>query len=108
MSGQHKKDVGALVRRKGVSFRVWAPFADSVAVTGPFNGWSETPLASELDGYWAATVLEAVAGQEYKFIIHRGKDVFYRNDPRSLHFTISAGNSVIANQTFDWGDDAFV
>lgn len=108
MSGQHKKDVGAIVRRGGVSFRVWAPFADSVAVTGSFNGWTETPMTNEFDGYWAALVPGAAAGQEYKFVIHRGKDVLYRNDPRALHFTISAGSSVISDRTFDWGDDAFV
>ncbi len=82
--------------------------ADNVAVTGTFNGWSETPMASELDGYWAVTVPGAVAGQEYKFVIRRGKDTLYRNDPRALHFTISAGCSVISEHTFDWGDDDFV
>jgi len=107
MSGHHKKNVGAIVRRHGVSFRVWAPFADSVAVTGAFNGWGETPMQSELDGYWHTAVAEAMAGQEYKFVIRRGSDTFYRNDPRALHFTISAGSSVIADHTFDWGDDAF-
>jgi 1,4-alpha-glucan branching enzyme len=107
MSGQHKKDVGALVRRRGVSFRVWAPFADSVSVVGSFNGWAETPMQSEHDGYWATTVGHAVPGQEYKFVIHNGKDTYYRNDPRALHFTISAGCSVISSSTFDWGDDSF-
>jgi 1,4-alpha-glucan branching enzyme len=107
MSGHHKKNVGAMVLRKGVSFRVWAPMADSVSVTGSFNGWTETPLQSEQDGYWAGNVEEAIAGQEYKFVIRRGNETFFRNDPRALHFTITAGCSVIADQTFDWGDDKF-
>ncbi|MEO6513438.1 MAG: alpha-amylase family glycosyl hydrolase [Candidatus Saccharimonadales bacterium] len=100
--------MGAIAGRKGVSFRVWAPFAEAVAVTGSFNNWGEHPLESELDGYWAAVVPGAQAGQEYKFVIKNGDKTYYRNDPRALHFTISAGNSVIASTSFDWEDDAFV
>lgn len=107
MSGQHKNEVGARVIAGGVSFRVWAPFADAVAVTGSFNDWNETPMQSEHDGYWATTVEGAVAGQEYKFVIHRGDETYWRNDPRALHFTISAGCSVISDATFDWGNDNF-
>lgn len=108
MSKITKKNVGAIASKSGVSFRVWAPFADEVAVTGSFNNWSEYPLASEEDGYWWATVAGAKAGQEYKFIIKNGKNIYRRNDPRALHFITSAGNSVIANTKFDWGGDAFV
>jgi 1,4-alpha-glucan branching enzyme len=106
--GKTKKNVGALARRSGVSFRVWAPFAEQVAVTGSFNNWGEHPLESELDGYWSAFVTGAMPGQEYKFVIKNGDRTYYRNDPRALHFTISAGNSVIASTNFDWEDDAFV
>jgi 1,4-alpha-glucan branching enzyme len=102
-----KKEVGAIVHRSGVSFRVWAPFASSVAVTGSFNDWSEQPLENEQDGYWAGTVKDAKAGQEYKFVVRNGDNTYYRNDPRALHFTTSAGNSVIADSHFDWGDDDF-
>ncbi len=108
MSKLYKKDVGAIVRKSGVSFRVWAPFADSVAVTGTFNDWAETPLTSEDDGYWWAFVRGAIAGHEYKFVIHNGDKVLRRNDPRALHFTTSAGTSVIADPNFDWGDSVFV
>ncbi len=102
-----KKNVGAIVLRNGVSFRVWAPFASQVSVIGSFNNWIETPLESENDGYWSATLRDARAGQEYKFVIHNGDQVFIRNDPRALHFTTSAGNSVIARSGFDWGEDDF-
>lgn len=108
MEKKHKKNVGAVVHRSGVSFRVWAPFADSVAVTGPFNDWSELPLAAEADGYWWVDVPGARAGQEYQFIIKNGETTYHRVDPRALHFITSEGNSVIVNASFDWGDDAFV
>lgn len=108
MTAKHKKDVGAHLQHGGVSFRVWAPFAESVAVTGSFNNWTDHSLESERDGYWSSFVDGATAGQEYKFVIKNGENTYYRNDPRALHFTTSAGNSVIASASFDWGDDTFV
>jgi len=108
MKYPHKKDVGAVVRKSGVTFRVWAPFATNVAVKGSFNDWSsDIPLESENDGYWAGEVRGAIAGQEYKYVITNGENTFYRNDPRALHLTTSAGNSIITDTTFDWGDDHF-
>jgi len=102
-----KKNVGAIVHRSGVLFRVWAPFATLVAVTGSFNEWQEFNLRSEGDGYWAEFYKGAVPGQEYKFVIYNGNDRYIRNDPRALHFTTSAGTSVIAKSNFDWEDDDF-
>ena len=103
----NKKNVGAIAHRSGVSFRVWAPFADSVAVFGSFNDWVEIPMENEKDGYWYADVRGAKPGQEYKFVIRNGGKVLRKNDPRALHFTTSVGNSVIANPSFDWGDAKF-
>jgi 1,4-alpha-glucan branching enzyme len=107
MSVRPKKQVGAWPMRSGVSFRVWAPFAEQVSVTGAFNNWSEEPLSSEQDGYWSTFFKGAKAGQEYKFVIKNGNNVYHRNDPRARHFTTSSGNSVIASSTFDWGDTVF-
>jgi len=103
-----KKQVGAWLHDSGVSFRVWAPFASSVAVIGAFDNWSEHSLQSEEDGYWSGEVKGAKAGQEYKFVIRNGDTTYYRNDPRALYFTTSSGNSVIGSHTFEWGDDKFV
>jgi 1,4-alpha-glucan branching enzyme len=103
-----KKEVGALLQKDGVSFRVWAPFAESVAVSGSFNDWAEQPLESEGDGHWAGLVKDAQEGQEYKYLIKNGENTYHRNDPRSLSITTSSGNSVIASTSFDWGDDEFV
>lgn len=108
VNSKHTKNVGAIVHRSGVSFRVWAPFADSVAVTGPFNDWSEQPLSAEHDGYWWVDVPGARAGQEYQFVIKNGETTYHRVDPRALHFITSEGNSVIVNPSFDWGDDVFM
>src|SRR5688572_33512723 len=55
----------------GVSFRVWAPHAEAVAVAGSFNGQSmdANPLAREENGTWSADVPGAKAGDEYKFVV---------------------------------------
>jgi 1,4-alpha-glucan branching enzyme len=46
-------DMGAVPGTNGVTFRVWAPHAERVYVTGTFNGWGETatPLVKEENGY---------------------------------------------------------
>jgi 1,4-alpha-glucan branching enzyme len=52
------KGMGAIPGAKGVTFRVWAPHAEKVYVTGTFNDWSKisTPLVSEKNGYWSAAI----------------------------------------------------
>lgn len=103
---RYKKNVGAFVHYNGVSFRVWAPNAESVGVVGTFAA-EEIPMLDEKDGYWHVLVKEAEAGQEYKFAIHTKDKVLYRNDPRALHLTTSRGFSVIVDNKFDWEDDDF-
>ncbi len=103
-----KKDVGVIVHKDHVSFRVWAPFASAVSVTGIFNGWGQTPMQSENDGYWYVEIGNAEPGQEYKFVIDSPNGQFYKNDPRALHLTLNNGNSVIVDPHFKWSDDGFV
>src|SRR3954465_4419340 len=100
MSNQSKKNVGAIVHKSGVSFCVWAPFATNVAVTGTFNNWQPQPMQSDGDGYWSLDVKGAEAGQEYKYVITNGEQVLYKNDPRALQVTTTAGNSVIVDPAF--------
>src|SRR5882757_6897525 len=107
MGKDTKKEVGTILKSTGVSFRVWAPFASAVAVTGSFNDWQRAPMESESDGYWHVMVKKAKAGQEYKFIVSHGQSESYKNDPRSLQVTTSAGNSVIVDTSFDWESDDF-
>lgn len=69
----------------GVTFRVWAPFATSVAAAGTFNSWSNSanPLASEGNGFWSADIFGAKAGDQYKFYITDPTfgGPFWRMDP---------------------------
>jgi 1,4-alpha-glucan branching enzyme len=101
--------MGSLPHDDGVTFRVWAPFADRVYVIGEFNDWDEEahPLAAEEEGYWSTDVSEAEVGDEYLFLIHNGDQQLRRIDPYARHVTHSEGNAVVTADTFDWEDEAF-
>lgn len=101
-----KPGMGPVSHEKGTTFRVWAPNAEKVYVTGDFNKWDEdaNPLTHEGDGYWATDVGKAKPGDEYKFILVNGKQKLYRIDPYARQVTGSVGNSVVHNPDFDWGD----
>ena len=78
-----RPEMGAVPLKEGVVFRVWAPHADAVHVTGRFNGWSRTahPLSRDEGGCWSAVVPEARAGDAYRFVIEKGDQVLERLDP---------------------------
>ena len=102
--------MGAIPGAKGVTFRVWAPHAEKVYVTGTFNDWGETstPLNSEENGYWSSAVPEAKIGDEYRYLIHGPKGIVSRIDPYARKVTNSVGNGVVYDpQAFDWGDNNF-
>jgi 1,4-alpha-glucan branching enzyme len=106
--------MGAIPGAKGVTFRVWAPHAEKVYVTGTFNDWSKTsaPLVNEQNGYWSTDVSEAKVGDEYRYLIHTPADwklpPLSRIDPYARKVTSSIGNGIIYDpEAFDWGDAAF-
>ncbi|MFZ2359691.1 MAG: alpha-amylase family glycosyl hydrolase [Anaerolineae bacterium] len=101
--------MGAVLSADGVSFRVWAPHADAVFVTGDFNNWhhSRHALTHDGDGYWSVAVPNAKAGQHYKFRILNGEQELFRVDPYAREVTNSVGDSVIFDAAFDWEDDDF-
>ncbi|MBI5154040.1 alpha amylase C-terminal domain-containing protein [Candidatus Poribacteria bacterium] len=99
--------MGAIPITSGSAFRVWAPNASAVAVAGDFNAWSATanPLVNDGGGLgnWSATINDAVIGDQYKYVItHPTYGVVWRQDPRALDMTNSAGNSVIADLSYTW------
>jgi 1,4-alpha-glucan branching enzyme len=102
--------MGAIVAADGVTFRVWAPNAEKVYLTGMFNDWSETasPMDKEENGHWAIAVSDASVGDEYRYLIHSPVGTLSRLDPYARKVTNSVGNSVIYDQKdFDWGNDHF-
>lgn len=96
-------EMGATLTPEGVAFRVWAPNAGAVGVAGTFNDWKPQPLEPEENGHWYGFVPEAKAGDEYKFQIGD----LMRNDPYAREMTNSAGNSVVHDPAFEWGEDSY-
>ena len=89
----------------GTAFRVWAPNADAVAVTGSFTDWSEDghAMVAEDNGHWYADVDGAGPGDEYQFVITNGEQRLMRIDPRARVVTNSSGNAVVYDRdAFDW------
>ena len=101
--------LGALPYEGGVAFRLWAPHADAVFVTGSFNDWSDDahPMAKEENGYWNVDIPEAAVGHEYRYRILSGEKRLLRLDPYARQVTSSVGNAVVHDPHFDWAGDDF-
>ena len=94
----------------GTSFRVWAPNAVKVSLTGDFNSWnsSNAPMSDDGDGNWSLDVRNLLAGTHYQYVITSSAGVNWKNDPRALQVTNSTGNSIVVDQDdYDWSGDNF-
>lgn len=109
MSHQIKKHLGVTLSRGKAEFRVWAPFAETVAISGTFTPDGMVTMMSEEDGYWSIVVKDVEPGQQYRYYITtRDGRTLEKNDPRARAITSSDnGFSVIVDNEFDWPDDAF-
>jgi len=96
--------MGAIPHEKGTGFRVWAPHAEAVYVTGSFNDWADPglPLAKEKDGNWSVSVKGAKEGELYKYRLVREGSTLLKVDPRARMIDPETGNGVIYRDTFDW------
>ena len=101
--------LGAHCAADAVSFRVWAPGAQSVHVIGDFNDWqAEREFALEPDpsGVWSAT-LAAEPAQRYKYRIQPADgSAFDKADPYGFAFEEPPRTaSIITELDYAWGDD---
>ena len=94
-------------------FRVWAPNAENIFVTGTFNGWSEdaAPMYRLNDGGVWETYVEGVNNFDaYKFIIctKTGRKL-YKADPYAIHAETRPGTaSKIFEGNYKWNDGAWL
>ncbi|HEX5245212.1 MAG TPA: alpha-amylase family glycosyl hydrolase [Tepidisphaeraceae bacterium] len=83
--------LGAIVHPGGVTFRVWVPYADSVAVR--INEGNAVAMAREpghsdpADAVWSAEVPGAKAGDRYKYVIRCKGNEGEFIDPRGLQLS---------------------
>ena len=103
---------GAHPIENGAVFRVWAPNAKSVSVTGEFNSWNEEshPMAEITDGIWETEINGIKQFDVYKYAI-RGADgvVRLKSDPYAFHAETRPAN---ASKFFDlngfkWNDKKY-
>ncbi|MEI2726383.1 MAG: alpha-amylase family glycosyl hydrolase [Verrucomicrobiota bacterium] len=91
----------------GVTFRVWAPNATSVAVPGQFNGWNTTAnyLGKEAGTEnWSDDIAAARPGHEYKYHLN---GAIWKRDPRGRKVVNSAGNTIVYDpNAFNWAGDS--
>ena len=103
--------MGAVFSKEATTFRVWAPNAKCVFLTGDFCDWKQDvcELVHEADGYWAAKVENIPDGMFYKYIIHTPDgDVLERNDPCARAINEEKNQSqVVDPNTFDWQEVHF-
>ena len=101
--------MGASPHSGGVAFRVWAPNAEKVSVVGSFNDWNaqSDPMTRDDKGCWRADLSHAKVGDEYRYQITNGEQVLSRMDPYAREVTHSAGNGIVHDPQFDWGDEKY-
>lgn len=104
--GCHKEKVGFV-------FRVWAPNAVSVSVTGSFNNWdnSSNPMKNIGYGIWEVTVDNAKIYDEYKYYIEKQNGGFvYKSDPYAFHACTRPENAskVYDLDGFCWHDKEYL
>jgi 1,4-alpha-glucan branching enzyme len=110
MAHQVKKNLGVTIHGSRATFRVWAPFAVSVRIGGTFTTDEPLAMMPEDGGYWSLALKDIEPGSQYRYYIETADGrVLERNDPRARAITSSdKGFSVVVDQDFDWGNDAFV
>ena len=70
----------------GWVFRLWAPQARSVALSGAFNGWQRQEMTRLADGTWELTVENAREFDSYQYVVTQcdGREV-WKSDPYGFH-----------------------
>ena len=105
--------MGAVPFDGGTTFRVWAPHAEDVFVTGTFDDWAGDAAALDRDGdgsagTWSVDVPNVGPGAEYRFTIRTREGDLSRLDPYARQVTNSVGNAVVYDpDAFDWGGREF-
>lgn len=108
--GSHRKNKNTVV------FRVWAPDAKNVSVTGDFNNWSETenpmkPLKNS-GGVWEAEIKNIKPYDMYKYCITAADGrTLMKCDPYGFHMETRPGTATKyyeIDDCYKWHDEKWV
>jgi 1,4-alpha-glucan branching enzyme len=110
--GAHPRCVGDV---EGVTFAVWAPEAEGVAVVGSFNGWNgltHQMTRHGVSGVWEIFVPGVGEGALYKFEIRaRNGHVFLKSDPYALYAEVPPATASVVYRLqgiHQWRDAAWL
>ena len=106
--------MGAHKTENGYVFRVWAPNADCVMLTGDFNGWSESMSMSRITegGIWEIEVNDGSVkdGDKYKYKIYGCGQVHYKADPyaNAAELPPETASVVYTKNDYKWKDKGWL
>lgn len=108
--GSHRKNKNTVV------FRVWAPDAKNVSVTGDFNDWSETenPMKQlkNSGGVWEAEIKNIRPYDMYKYCITAADGrTLMKCDPYGFHMETRPGTATKyyeIDDCYEWHDEKWV
>ncbi|HRL86653.1 MAG TPA: 1,4-alpha-glucan branching protein GlgB [Candidatus Fimenecus sp.] len=108
--GSHRKNKNTVV------FRVWAPDAKNVSVTGDFNDWSQTEnpmkLLKNSGGVWEAEIKNIKPYDMYKYCITAADGrTLMKCDPYGFHMETRPGTATKyyeIDDCYEWHDEKWV
>lgn len=108
--GSHRKNKNTVV------FRVWAPDAKNVSVTGDFNDWSETEnqmkQLKNSGGVWEAEIKNIKPYDMYKYCITAADGrTLMKCDPYGFHMETRPGTATKyyeIDDCYEWHDEKWV
>ena len=106
-SAEADRYLGCHAVEDGFVFRVWAPNAQRISVTGTFNFWNEEdlPMTPVGSGVWEAVSKFAKRGDAYKYcVVGAGGQKVYKADPYANRaMALPETSSVVAPpEKFRW------
>lgn len=107
--------MGGNLVRGGATFRVFAPHAEAVYVSGAFNSWTQDAsclLAPIGNGHWAVFIPGLQDGDAYMYFVQGTGSAGYKRDPHARMLTIDPpfpfSHSVLRDPgAFPWHDSGF-
>ena len=102
---------GAHPTAQGWVFRLWAPHARCVQLTGDFNGWQGSDMHRLDSGVWELHVENARGYDSYKYVI-TGADgeVRWKADPYAFHAATrpDTNSKLFSLDGYTWSDGAWM